>query len=301
MPADRLPSWRPGATRDAILEFLDGTGDVPVEERVAYLDNDGTMWCEKPQYVQLEFLVDALQRRVVDEPALADQPELAAVLHQDVAVMGELGLERIALALAGLFDGLTPREFAAVVDEFIDRFRHPTLGVPVAGLVYQPMLELLEELRAHDFTVGIVTGGGTEFVRRVSPALYDVPAERVVGTLIGYDFTREDGRPTLRRTVTTLGRANEGEAKVQHIQTQLGRAPIFAAGNSAGDREMLEWACAGPHAGLAVLVHHDDADREFAYESTGVTVGETAPITEVAGHLGWVTVSMRDDWTTVFP
>jgi phosphoserine phosphatase len=301
MSPDRLPSWRSGAARDAIIGFLDGVGDVPVEQRVAYLDNDGTMWCERPRYIQLDFLVDTLRRRAADDPALAERPELAAVLTDDVKAMGELGLERIAVALAGLFDGLTPAEFADAVDAFVERYRHPSLEVPAARLVYQPMLELLDELRAHDFTVGIVTGGGTEFVRRISPQLYGIPPERVVGTLIGYEFTREDGRPTLRRTVSLMGHANEGETKVQQIQTQLGRAPIFAAGNSAGDREMLEWACAGRHAGLAVLVNHDDADREFAYESAGVTVGETEPITEVAKRLGWVTVSMRDDWATVFP
>lgn len=302
MTAVRLPSWNPGPTRDAILAFLDGIDDVPVVERVAYLDNDGTMWCEKPSYVQLDFCVAELRRRAADDASLAARPELGAVLSGDATAMGELGLARIAVALAGLFDGQTPDEFGAAVDAFVETYRHPTLGVPVASVVYQPMLELLDELRAHDFTVGIVTGGGTEFVRRVSPRLYGVPPERVVGTLIGYELTRDDaGRPRLRRTVSLMGDANEGEAKVQHIQSQLGRGPIFAAGNSGGDREMLEWATAGRYPGLAVLVDHDDADREFAYESRAATFAESEPITDVARRLGWLTVSMRDDWSTVFP
>jgi phosphoserine phosphatase len=301
MTDQRLPSWNAGPTRDTILGYLDGIGGVPVEERVAYVDNDGTMWCERPAYIQLDFCVDELRRRAGDDPTLADRPEFAAVLKQDTAAMGEIGLVQIAIALAGMFDGQTPDEFGAAVDAFVARYRHPTLDVPVASLVYQPMLELLDELRAHDFTIGIVTGGGTEFVRRVSPYLYGVPPERVVGTLIGYEFARDDSdRPVLRRTVALMGEANEGEAKVNHIQSHLGRAPIFAAGNSGGDREMLDWASVGRHPGLAILIDHDDADREFAYESTAATVAEPEPITTVAARAGWLTVSMHDDWSTVF-
>jgi phosphoserine phosphatase len=296
-----LPSWRPGATRDAILAFLDGTGDVPVDERVAYVDNDGTMWCEKPTYVQFDFFVDALQARVADDPALGERPEFAAVLSGDMAAVGEIGLAKVAGALAALFDGQTPEQFGAAVDGFLDRYRHRTLGVGLEGVIYQPMLELLAELRARDFTVGIVTGGGTEFVRRVSKRCYGVEPGMVVGTLIGYAFARaDDGRPVVRRTIDQLGRANEGGAKIEHIQSQIGRPPILAVGNSGGDREMLEWAQASPHGGLAVLIDHDDAEREFAYESRAATFDEDEPITAVGRGLGWVVVSMKDDWNTVF-
>ncbi|HSK91404.1 MAG TPA: haloacid dehalogenase-like hydrolase [Euzebyales bacterium] len=299
---DRLPSWRPGAARDAIIEYLDGIGDVPLEERVAYVDNDGTMWCERPAYIQLDFFLDALRRRTADDPALAQRPEFDAVLRGDPVAMGEIGLAKIAVALAGLFDGDGPREFGAAVDEFVEHYRHPDLDVPVASLVYQPMLELIDELRAHDFTVGVVTGGGTEFVRRVSRPLYGVPPHLVVGTLIGYEFDRDDdGRPVLRRTVALMGHANEGAAKVEHIQSQLGRAPLVAVGNTGGDREMLEWANAGPHPGLAILIDHDDADREYAYRGEAATLVDAEQITDVAARHGWVVVSMRNDWSTVFP
>ncbi|MEV0646344.1 HAD family hydrolase [Phytomonospora sp. NPDC050363] len=302
MTTERLPSWRPGATRDAILGYLDGIGDVPVEDRVAYLDNDGTMWCERPHYVQYDFFVDVLRRLAPDDPTLAQRPELAAVLDNDAAKIGELGLAKVAGALAALCDGQSPTEFAAVVDDFTERYRHPTLGVPLASLVYRPMLELVEELRAHEFTVGIVTGGGTEFVRRISPGLYGVPPERVVGTMIGYELQRDDdGRPVLRRTMASMGTPNEGAAKVAHIQSQTGRAPIVAAGNSSGDKEMLEWAQASPHGGLAILVDHDDADREFAYQSKAATFQDDEPVTAVAQRLGWTTVSMARDWEQVFP
>lgn len=299
--SSRLRSWRPGPTRTAILAFLDRIEDIPVDERVAYLDNDGTMWCEKPTYVQFDFFVDALRRRTAGDPSLAERPELAAVLSGDMARIGEIGLAKVAGALAALFDGQTPEQFAAAVTEFLDRYRHRTLGAPIRGVVYQPMLELLDELRARDFTVGIVTGGGTEFVRQVSKAMYGVEPGMVVGTLIGYRFDRDDaGRPVARRTAAQTGSANEGGAKVEHIYAQVGRAPVLAVGNSAGDREMLEWAQASPRGGLAVLVNHDDADREFAYEGAAATFDDTEPITAVAERLDWVVVSMHDDWETVF-
>jgi phosphoserine phosphatase len=297
----RLPSWRAGGRRDAILDFLDATDDIPVEDRVAYVDNDGTMWCEQPSYVQLDFFVDALRRRVAADPAVGERPEFAPVLAGDMAAIGEIGLARVAGALTALFDGQTPDDFAAAVDDFLDRYRHPTFGSTLQGIIYQPMLELLDELRARQFTIGVVTGGGTEFVRRVSKRYYGVEPGMVVGTLIGYTFGRDvDNRPVLRRTIEQLGTANEGGAKVAHIQSQIGRQPVLAIGNSGGDREMLEWAQASPYGGLAVLINHDDASREFAYEGTAVTFAEDESITTVAERLGWVVVSMQNDWDTVF-
>jgi hypothetical protein len=223
------------------------------------------------------------------------------VLRADPAAIGEVGLARVAVALAGLFDGETPQAFGAAVDDFLGRYRHPVLDVSAQSLVYQPMLELLDELRAHDFTVGIVTGGGTEFVRQVARSLYGVAPELVVATLIGYVMARRDaGRPDLNRTVKLLVSATEGDAKVGHINSHFGRPPLFAAGNSGGDRQMLEWAYAGTHPGLAILVDHDDDDREFAYQSVAATFEDTEAITDVANRLGWVTVSMRNDWATVF-
>jgi hypothetical protein len=224
------------------------------------------------------------------------------LLSGNKAAIASIGLERIAIALAGLFDGLTPQEFSAQVRSFMGGAAHTALGRPLRSVTYQPMLELLDELRRRDFTIGIVTGGGTEFVRAISDDLYGVSAERVVGTLIGYEFTRDgEHRPVLRRTATMLGTANEGPAKVTNIQTQIGRRPILAAGNSGGDREMLEWALAAEGPSLALLIDHDDAKREFQYISTAGTVVETEPITDVGARLGWTIVSMARDWDVVFP
>ena len=301
----RLPSWRSGTTRDAVLAFLDAAPEVDPRDRVACLDNDGTLWCERPSYVQLDFFVEVLRGRA-HEPEVAAVPELSALLRKDEAAMGELGLTRIAYALLGLFEGVTPDEFAARVREFMSRADHPTLHRPLRATTYRPMLELVSALREVDFTVCIVTGGGTEFVRAVSQDLYGVPPEAVVGSLVSYTYATESpgpgrpARPVLRRTTALDGEANEGAAKVSNIQAQLGRRPIMAAGNSGGDREMLEWAVGGEGPSLALLVDHDDAVREFAYVSTAQTFEEPEPITEVAARAGWTVASMARDWENVF-
>jgi phosphoserine phosphatase len=192
---DPLPSWRPGSTRDALEAFLAAAEEVPVVDRVAYFDNDGTLWCERPSYVQLDFFLDALRKHVAEDPSIGERAEFAALLSGDQAAIAGIGLEHIALALAGLFEGMTPEEFASAARQFMAGAAHPTLGRPTRSVTYQPMSELIAELRHRDFTVGIVTGGGTEFVRAISDDLYGVPAELVVGTLIGYDVGRDGEGP----------------------------------------------------------------------------------------------------------
>lgn len=299
--ADLLPSWRPGTARDDLVAFLDAVLEVHPEERVACFDNDGTLWCERPSYPQLDFFVDALGARVVEEPEVARVPELAALLAHDEQALAEVGLERVALALTSLFAGTSPEDFAVRVREFMSRAEHPTLGRPLRTVVYRPMLELVAALRERDVTVAIVTGGGTEFVRAISQQLYGVPPQLVVGTLIDYDYDRDErGAPRLRRSSRIAGGANEGATKVSNIQSQLGSRPLLAAGNSGGDREMLEWAAAGRGPTLALLVDHDDADREFSYVSTAQTFAEPEPVTDVAARLGWTVASIATDWESVF-
>ena len=296
-----LPSWRDGATRAALLGFLDAAGELPPVQRVAVFDNDGTLWCEKPNYIQLEFLVAELVRAVGARPELADRPEYGAVLERDNAALASMGLERIAFALLELCEGITPEEFDQRVAAFVAEARHPDHGVAYPSMRYLPMLELIDELRTREFRVFIVSGGGTEFVRAISEPFYGVPPEGVVGTQVAYDLTRVDGRPQLIRTNQLVGDPNEGEAKIRSIQRILGRRPILAGGNSAGDTEMLEYATAFDGPSLALLVDHDDGDREYAYESVAGTFEAAEPIVDTAARLGWTTVSMRDDWATIFP
>lgn len=296
-----LPSWRPGPTRDAVLAFLASSADLPEEDRVAVLDNDGTLWCEQPQYVQLGFFLHELAVAVAKEPALGERPEYAAALAWDTEALGALGLERVGLALAELFAGQTPETFAGRVRAYVGAAQHPTLSRRWREAVYQPMLELLEALAAHGFSNFIVTGGGTEFVRAISWDLYRVPAERVIGTHIGYEYLVGQGGPTLVRTATLSGEVNEGAAKVRLIQQHVGRRPTFAAGNSAGDAEMLVWTSTGAGPSLSLVVEHDDPEREFAYRGTEASTGRRIEMRDLAQREGWTVASIRDDWATVFP
>ncbi|MFM2078994.1 MAG: hypothetical protein RJA49_2884 [Actinomycetota bacterium] len=296
-----LPTWRAGSALDDVLAFLAASEAIAPSERVAVFDNDGTLWCEKPAYFQLAFFLHELKAAVQAEPTIAERTEYRALISHDDAAIAELGLPRIALALADLCAGLTADEFADRAARFVLEGPHPTLGRPFGHAVYQPMLELLDALRAHGFATFIVSGGGTEFVRAVSQQLYGIAPEGVVGTLIEYEYLTLDGAPALRRTGNVSGDANEGPAKVLNIQQHLGRRPVLAAGNSAGDREMIEWAVAAPGPSLGMLINHDDADREFAYESIAGTFETTEAIVDVGRREGWTVVSMRDDWAGVFP
>jgi phosphoserine phosphatase len=301
MNETQLPSWREGAARTALLEFLDVADEIAPEQRLAVFDNDGTLWCEKPHYPQLDFFAWELQHAVSDRPALRAVPEYDAVLNGDTAAMAELGLDRVAMALVGLFEMQQPEQFELRVRAFFDEARHPDTGMRYDEMVYQPMLELLRALEQEGFTNCIVTGGGTEFVRAISRRLYAVEQERVVGSLVTYVLNHREGHPNLIRTDRLQGEFNEGEAKISNIQIALGRRPVLAAGNSPGDAEMLEYtnSLAGPS--LALLVNHDDAEREYAYESLAGTFEASEPVEATAERLGWTQVSMRNDWATVFP
>ena len=297
-----LPSWREGATRDAILAFLDRVDEIPPDERVAVFDNDGTMWAEKPNYTQFDFWLIEMQEAIVADASLADRPAFRAVLDHDMETIQAMGLEGLATAFLDLFAGITPEEFDAKVAAFFAEQKHPR-GVPYREQRYQPMLELMEELRARGFDFYIASAGGAEFVRVVSRDFYGVSPEGVVGTQIDYEFTRDDdGTPRLLRTNHVVHSGpNEGVAKVPNIHRVLGRRPVVAGGNSAGDAEMLEYAMTYEGPSLALLVNHDDAEREYAYESVAGTFETDETIMETAARLGWTVASIRDDWTTVFP
>lgn len=296
-----LPSWRAGLTRTAIVDFLDRVDVIPPTERVAVFDNDGTLWCEKPQYPQLVFMVGELRRAVEAEPSLGDREEYRAILSGDREALAGLGLERVVFSLVDLHRGWTPEEFSARVAEFFADYRHPDRGVPVRGLRYQPMLELIDELRGRGFDVYLVTAGGAEFVRVVSQDFYGVKPEGVVGSQIDYELAREEsGALRLRRTSSVIGGTNEGPVKPGSLQRLLGRRPVVAAGNSAGDSEMLEYAQTYDGPSLALLVDHDDPVREYAYESRAETFETSETILETAARLGWVVASIKNDWATVF-
>jgi phosphoserine phosphatase len=270
-----LASWHEGAARSAILAYLDSIADVPAAERVAVFDNDGTLWCEKPTYPQAFFVLERLR----DPPSTTRE-------------MVQAALEAYA--------GMTTEEFDAAVEQWAGRFRHPRFGVPFAGLVYAPMLELLELLRAYEFRVFIVTGGGVDFVRPLGAQLYGVERDDVVGSAVQVEFQRRDGQIVLARTAALAGSPNEGPPKAVAIHNHIGRRPLVAVGNSAGDREMLEFAHTGERLSLCLVLDHDDAEREYAYGGEALTNPDAEPLLATAERFNWTVISMRDDWSRVF-
>jgi phosphoserine phosphatase len=291
-----LDSWNEGPARAAIEGYLARIGDVPAAERVAVFDNDGTLWCEQPIYPQVLFLLEELRARA----DLAEDPVAAALLQGGLAAAAEHGLGAVAQVLLRVHAGLTTEEFAAAAARWYAKARHPRFGVPFTAMTYAPMLELIELLRAHEFRVFVVTGGGVEFVRVVSEQLYGVRPDDVVGSAVQLRAERRDGRLVLVRQAALLGSPNEGEPKPVNVQAHIGQRPLVAVGNSAGDREMLEHADTGERPSLCVVVNHDDGEREYAYAGASATDPTAEPILDTAQARGWTVVSMRDDWKRVF-
>ncbi|MCH7788573.1 MAG: haloacid dehalogenase-like hydrolase [Acidobacteria bacterium] len=297
-----LPSWREGAARSALVAFLDRVDEIPPDDRVAVFDNDGTMWCEKPNYTQLEFLLAELGHAVAADASVGERDEYRAILDGDRQALGAIGLERVAFALVDLHTGLTPEEFNAKVAAFFAEAVHPDSRRPYRQQRYQPMLELMDELRSRGFGFYIVSAGGAEFVRVIGQDFYGVPPEGVVGSQIQYEIDRDDsGSLRLLRTNKIVDSGpNEGPGKPPNIQRILGRRPVVAGGNSAGDAEMLEFAMSYDGPSLSLLVDHDDAEREYSYESKAGTFETEETVLDTAARLNWVVVSIKDDWSTVF-
>jgi phosphoglycolate phosphatase-like HAD superfamily hydrolase len=295
-----LDSWNDGPARSAIVDFVDRVShDVPPEERVAVFDNDGTLWCEKPAYIQLDFLVRRLAEQAAADPSLTDTQPYKAAAEGDLGWFGDavtkhysgddslLGV--LAAGVLSAYAGLTVEEHSARVRAFFADAKHPTLGRPYTACGYLPMIELLRYLEDNGFTNYIASGGGRDFMRPVTTAMYGIPPERVIGSSVGLDYV--DGH---LRTTATPEFFDDGPVKPVRIWGRTGRRPLFAAGNSNGDIQMLEHTEVGPGPSLCLLVLHDDADREFAY-----VAGAEASLDEAKAR-GWTVVSMKNDWATVF-
>jgi phosphoserine phosphatase len=302
---DPLPSWRDTAPKKAIVAFVGkvtrkgGRDFVPPPERVAVFDNDGTLWGEKPLPAELVFAFDRIRELAPQHPEWKTNEPFASVLKADmkrVAQAGKLGAMEI---IAATHAGMTTDEFEATVREWMATARHPVTERPYTSMVYQPMLELLVYLRANGFKTFIVSGGGVEFMRPWAEAVYGIPPEQVIGSAGKVRLERVDGVPVLRK-LATLDLLNNKDGKPVGIQSRIGRRPIAAFGNSDGDREMLEWTTAGSGARLGLLVHHDDAKREFAYDRQDRFQKLDAAWDEAIAK-GWVVVSMKDDWKTIYP
>lgn len=291
-----LEHWRAGPTTSAIVDFVRGAvDDIPPEERVAVFDNDGTLWCEKPAYIQLDFLVRRLAEKAGSESHLRSQEPYRAAADHDLAWFGRAitkhyagdddDLEVLAAAGLSLHMSLTVEDYAAHVSDFFAEADHPTLGRAYRDCTYAPMVQLLRYLEAHQFTCYIVSGGGRDFMRPVTGELYGIPPERVIGSAQGLKFD-DAGDLVIQPTLDVF---DDGPEKPVRIWSRIGRRPLLAVGNSNGDCEMLRYC-----RGMRLLVQHDDAEREFAY-----TAGAERALDD-AEELGWTVVSMREDWATVF-
>jgi len=309
-PVDPLPSWRDGPTKLSIVSFVEkATAEgspsfVPVPERIATFDNDGTLWCEQPGPVQAYFALDRVMALASQHPEWTTTEPFASLLLGDVGTALAMGDSALLEVVMATHAGMTTEEFGRIVEEWMATARHPDTGELFMDMTYLPMLELLAYLRANGFKNFIVSGGGVEFVRQWSERVYGVPPEQVIGSSIKTVFAVRDGEPVLLR-LPQLNFNNDKDEKPVAINQHIGRRPIAAFGNSVGDQQMLEFTHGGSGARLGVLVLHDDASREYAY---GPALGMTTPrmgaftqaLHEQARAAGWTVVSMRDDWNQVF-
>ncbi len=302
---ETLPSWRDGPAKQAIVDFVSrvttpGSPDFVSEaERVATFDNDGTLWSERPVYFQLLFAIDRVEAMAAEHPEWKEKQPFKGVLEGDleaVAATGEHGLLELVMASHA---GMTTVEFESIVEAWLVTARHPELDRPYTELVYQPMLELLEFLRAHGFKTFITSGGGIEFMRPWVEETYGIPPEQVVGSSIKVNYEIRDGKPVLVR-LPELDFIDDKEGKPVGIHKFIGRRPIAAFGNSDGDFQMLEWTTGGDGARLGVLIHHTDSEREWAYDRDS-HVGRLDRGLDEAAERGWVVVDMENDWKTVYP
>jgi len=302
---DPLPSWNDGKAKQTIVAFVakvtkEGAPDfVPPAERIAVFDNDGTLWPEQPMYFQLLFALDRVKVLAPQHPEWQDKEPFASLLKGDVKGALAGGERALAEILMATHAGMSTEEFAKIVQDWVATAKHPVTKRSYTEMVYQPMLEVLAYLRANGFKTFIVSAGGIEFMRPWAEKVYGVPPEQVVGSSIKTRFEWRDGKPVLMR-LPELNFIDEKAGKPVGINEHIGRRPIAAFGNSDGDREMLQWTTAGKGARLALLVHHTDAEREWAYDRTSA-IGRLDKALDETQARGWTVVSMKDDWKRIFP
>jgi hypothetical protein len=301
---DRLPSWNDGPAKRAIVAFVErvtkggGPDFVPAPERIATIDNDGTLWAEQPAYFQVAFALDRIKAQAGTHPEWRNKPLFKAALEGDLkTILAGTSRDRLEL-LAASHAGMTTEEFGQIVSDWLATAKHPRFGRPHTELVYRPMLEVLTYLRANGFKTYIVSGGGVDFMRPWTEKVYGIPPEQVVGSSIKVKYELRDDKPVLVR-LPEIEFVDDKAGKPEGIHRAIGRRPILAFGNSDGDYEMLRWATSGPGPRLGLIVHHTDAAREWAYDRES-PVGRLVKALDDAPRNGWVVVDMKEDWNKVF-
>jgi phosphoserine phosphatase len=303
--ADPLPSWNVGAAKENIQAFVSDVTDprskyfIPVEERIAVFDNDGTLWSEQPAYFQLFFALDRVKALAPKHPEWKTKQPFKAALEGDLKTVFSGGEHALLELVMASHAGNTTEEFEQIVTEWIGTAKHPRFNRPYTECVFQPMLELLSYLRANGFKTWIVSGGGIEFMRPWVEKVYGIPPEQVIGSSIKTRFEIRDGKPVLVRLPEIDFIDDKGEKPVG-IHKFIGRRPIAAFGNSDGDLQMLQWTSAGSGSRFCLYVHHTDAEREWAYDRKS-WIGRLDKGLDEAKAKGWTVVDMKKDWKRVFP
>ena len=302
---DPLPSWNDGPTKSSIVAFVarvttpDSPDFVPLEERIATFDNDGTLWSEQPIYFQLSFAIDRVKALAPQHPEWKEQEPYKTVLAGDLSAVADIGKLGLFQLMMTAHAGMTQVEFEATVDDWIRTARHPRFNRPYTDLVFQPMLELISYLRANGFQVWIVSGGGIDFLRVWAPRVYGIPKDRIVGSSIKTEFELRDGKPVLVRK-PAVNFVNDKGGKPVGINRFIGRRPIAAFGNSDGDLQMLQWSTSGSGKRFGMVVHHTDAKREWAYDRTSA-IGHLDKALDAAQSNGWTVADMQRDWNVIYP
>jgi phosphoglycolate phosphatase-like HAD superfamily hydrolase len=305
-PPDPLPSWNAGSAKAAIVDFVrrvttpGGAEFVPPAARIAVFDNDGTLWSEQPIYFQFAFALDRVRALAPQHPEWKTRQPFKAVLDGDLRALAASGDKGLVELLIATHTGMTTEAFAKIVADWLATARHPRFHRPYTDLVYQPMLELLDHLRASGFKTYIVSGGTVEFMRVWTERTYGIPPEQVIGTTFVTQFhTSKDGTPALMRQ-PRIEFLDDGPGKPVAINKFIGRRPVLAFGNSDGDQQMLQWTAAGGGRRLAGLVHHTDGEREWAYDRQS-PVGRLDKALSEALAKAWVVVDMQRDWKVIYP
>jgi phosphoserine phosphatase len=299
--ADPLPSWQDGRAKRSIFDFVErvtragGSDFVPVEERIATFDNDGTLWAEQPRYVQAEFVIDRVRALAPQHPEWKTRPPFQGLLEGNKKAVDESDPRGVMDLLAATSANMTTDEFEGLVTEWLMTARDPRFERRHTELVYQPMLELIAYLQQNQFKTFIVSAGGADFIRPWAPARYHIPREQIVGSRLALSYEVREEQPVLVRKPKI-----DGAGKPVGIQQVIGQRPLAAFGNSDGDFEMLEWTSSGPGPRFVLVVHHTDGVREWAYDRDSA-IGQLSRVLDVAPKRGWVVVDMKEDWKVVFP
>jgi phosphoglycolate phosphatase-like HAD superfamily hydrolase len=301
---DPLPSWNDGPSKQTIVKFVGGAVQrggpayIAPADRIAVFDNDGTLWAEQPIYFQFAFSLDRVKALAPQHPEWKITQPFQAVLEGDMRALGASGQRGLADIVIATTTGVTTEEYARLVSEWLRTARHPRFKVAYPDLVYQPMLELLTYLRANSFKTFIVSGGDTDFMRTFALRAYGIPPEQVVGSTVETVFEANDGKYSLLRQ-PKMDFIDDGPGKPVGINKFIGRRPVFTFGNSDGDQQMLQWTAAGSGPRFMGIVHHTDAEREFAYDRQS-SIGKLDKALDEATEKGWTVVDMKSEWKRVF-